>query len=76
MKLSGETNQCQGCKAYFRSSTGFDKHRTGEHGVNRRCMTPDEMRAVGMSVNNDGWWVASTMSPELIEKRNATRKEK
>ena len=39
-------------------------------------MTPDEMRAVGMSVNNDGWWVASTMSPELIEKRNATRKEK
>ncbi len=74
MKLAGEKNQCQACKAYFKSNTGFDKHRTGSHGAERRCRTPDEMRAVGMSVNSEGWWIASTMSPEAIARR--TRNEK
>lgn len=59
MKLSGQRNQCQGCKEYFNSNFAFDKHRTGKHGHGRRCMTPDEMRAKGMLMNQAGFWVSS-----------------
>ena len=58
-KLSGDRNQCQGCKEYFNSTFAFDKHRTGEHGVSRRCLTPVEMTAKGMAVNAWGFWVSS-----------------
>ncbi len=61
MNLSGDRNQCQGCKEYFNSSFAFDKHRTGEHGHDRRCLTVDEMKAKGMSVNAAGFWISSAM---------------
>jgi hypothetical protein len=57
MKLTGNRNQCQSCKEYFNSNTAFDKHRTGEHGFKRRCRTPEEMTALGMSKNNAGFWI-------------------
>jgi hypothetical protein len=57
MKLGKQRNQCQGCKEYFNSNAAFDKHRTGPHGHGRRCRTPDEMTAVGMSKNQAGFWV-------------------
>jgi hypothetical protein len=57
MKLTGNRNQCQSCKEYFNSNTAFDKHRTGDHGRNRRCRTPEEMIALGMSKNNAGFWI-------------------
>lgn len=57
MKLSGQRNQCQGCKQYFNSNTSFEVHRTGKHGVDRRCMTPDEMKAKGMLINKAGFWI-------------------
>jgi hypothetical protein len=57
MKLTGNRNQCQSCKEYFNSNTAFDKHRTGEHGFKRRCRTPEEMIALGMSKNNAGFWI-------------------
>jgi len=62
MKLTGRRNQCQGCKQYFNSTTAFDLHRTGKHGVNRRCRTPEEMRDIGMLINSAGFWIT--------EKRN------
>jgi len=62
MRLTASRNQCQGCKQYFNSNTAFDMHRTGEHGVNRRCRTPQEMTALGMLVNDAGFWIT--------EKRN------
>jgi hypothetical protein len=62
MRLTASRNQCQGCKQYFNSNTAFDIHRTGEHGVNRRCRTPQEMTALGMLVNDAGFWIT--------EKRN------
>lgn len=46
---------------FFNSVTAFDKHRTGEYGVDRRCMTVDEMTAKGMSVNEAGYWIGSSM---------------
>jgi len=63
MRLTGARNQCQGCKQYFNSNTAFEMHRTGEHGVNRRCRTPEEMTALGMLINHAGFWIT--------EKRNA-----
>jgi hypothetical protein len=59
MKLTGDRNQCQGCKEYFNSTFAFDKHRTGDFGVNRRCKTRDEMEGMGMSINHAGFWISS-----------------
>ena len=66
--LKGNRNQCQTCKEYFNSNTPFDKHRTGEHGVNRRCRTTEEMLALGMSLNADGFWVTEKM-PDRMKRR-------
>jgi len=57
--LRGQRNQCQGCKEYFNSNYAFDKHRVGQHGVDRRCMIVDEMKSKGMSLNSAGFWVGS-----------------
>ena len=75
-KLGESRNQCAGCHEYFNSNTAFDKHRTGDHGVNRRCMTTEEMQAAGMSLNKDEFWVASKMSDSLIEKRKEQKHER
>jgi hypothetical protein len=61
-KLKGDRNQCQGCKEFFNSTGAFDKHRTGQHGVDRRCMTLEEMLAKEMHLGDDGFWRGSKMS--------------
>ena len=58
MKLGPSRNQCQGCKQYFNSQRAFDLHRRGKYGVDRRCLTVDEMTDRGMYVNADGFWVS------------------
>ena len=65
MSLTGDRNQCQGCKAYFNSTFAFDKHRTGEHGKDRRCLTADEMQAKGMSIDGAGFWISAAMPTQL-----------
>lgn len=60
MKLRGQKNQCQGCKKYFNSNTAFEMHRTGRHGIDRRCMTEEEMTAKGMSMNARSFWVSKS----------------
>jgi len=64
VKLTGDRNQCTGCDAYFNSAHAFDKHRTGEHGKNRRCLAADEMAGRGMCLGADGFWRGSA-SPQL-----------
>jgi hypothetical protein len=59
MQLTGQRSLCRSCGLYFKSTAGFDKHRTGTHGVDRRCMTEDEMRAKGMARNGAGLWVTA-----------------
>jgi hypothetical protein len=59
--LNGDRNQCQGCKEYFNSTFAFDKHRIGQFGIDRRCMTTEEMEAKGMCVNTHGFWVGKQM---------------
>lgn len=60
MKLTAIRAQCGECKAHFNSVSAFDAHRTGDYGhrgLNRRCRTPDEMRAAGMLQNAAGFWI-------------------
>lgn len=65
MILTGNRNQCQSCKQYFNSNKAFDKHRRGEFGVNRRCLTPDEMKAKGMLINHAGFWITKEYDPNI-----------
>lgn len=61
MNLTGQRNQCRGCSQYFNSNTAFDKHRHGKVGHGRRCLTPEEMMAKGMSLNKAGFWITEAM---------------
>lgn len=70
MNLTGQLNQCQGCKEYFNSNAAFTKHRVGKFGVNRRCMTPEEMLAKGMVKNSRGFWVTMPRPDHLRRKAN------
>ena len=58
-------------KEYFNSTGSFDKHRTGKHGVDRRCRTTEEMIGIGMSLNNEGYWIREKM-PESVIRNKAT----
>lgn len=60
-KLKGDRNQCQGCKEFFNSTRAFDKHRTGQFGLDRHCMTKDEMVAKEMILGEDKFWRGSKM---------------
>lgn len=64
--LRGDRNQCPGCSLYFNSTFAFDKHRTGRHGIDRRCMSLEEMKAMGMDTNADGFWVSEKKPEALI----------
>lgn len=49
-------NLCTACGFDFSSLSAFDRHRTGRHGVDRRCMTQAEMLADGMRHLENGRW--------------------
>ena len=69
MKLGHSRNQCAGCSEYFNSTAAFEMHRTGVIGVNRRCMTPQEMEAKKMSKNTDGFWVTRTFDNDALRRK-------
>lgn len=73
--LKGDRNQCQSCKEYFNSTGSFEGHRTGKHGVGRRCRTPEEMIERGYSKNKLGFWIASKMPESLLEKITGEKHE-
>jgi hypothetical protein len=58
-KLGGDRNQCAGCGEYFNSSFAFAKHRIGEFGKDRRCMTVEEMQDKKMVKNSADFWVTA-----------------
>ena len=74
-QLNGARNQCPTCKEYFNSNGAFDKHRTGSHGVNRRCRSTEEMIEKGMALRKDGFWVAEPMGSALINKLGRDKNE-
>ena len=71
MKLSGDRNQCPSCARHFNSSRAFEKHRAGDHGVNRRCLDEAEMLARDMVLGGDGFWRGSAMPARVIEQVSA-----
>lgn len=70
--LSGQRNQCRGCGEFFNSNLAFDKHRTGQHGKDRRCRTPEEMLAKGMALNVNGFWVSEPYSKYRSEEHDTS----
>jgi hypothetical protein len=72
MNLTGQKNQCRGCSQYFNSNFAFDKHRVGNHGHNRRCLTTEEMIAKGMSLNKSGFWITASMpTADIFSKKES-----
>ncbi|WP_160803633.1 hypothetical protein [Nitrosomonas sp. GH22] len=69
LELTGDRNQCPTCNEYFNSTAAFDKHRTGKYGVDRRCLTVQEMNNKGMSKNDAGFWITSTMPAKAYAAR-------
>jgi hypothetical protein len=54
-KLTGCRCQCLTCGDYFGNVRGFDRHRVGEHGVDRRCLTEAEMIETGWTRDGRGF---------------------
>ena len=51
-------NLCRGCGLTFGSLAAFEDHRTGDFAQGeRRCLTVDEIQALGMIQNTRGWWI-------------------
>lgn len=66
--LTGSRCECGGCHQRFNSVSAFDLHRAGTHGVDRRCRAPAELLALGMSVNESGFWIERRRG-EMRQKR-------
>ncbi len=48
---------CRACNQTFNSVRSFDFHRTGTYEpMRRRCLSVEEMVALGMTQNAKGWW--------------------
>ena len=54
-KLTGNRCQCPTCGDYFTSTRAFNRHRVGQFGNDRRCLTADEMDAAGFERNARGF---------------------
>lgn len=59
--------QCAACGAFFRSPSAFFRHRTGPVEA-RRCLTPAEMSATGMSQNTRGLWITKAFANDMARK--------
>lgn len=76
-RLTGDRNQCPTCGEFFNSTTAFDAHRTGPFGgangrpARRRCLSADEMRAKGMTVNTAGFWIIKTHTAASLARKKA-----
>jgi uncharacterized protein YbbK (DUF523 family) len=57
-------NQCPSCGKVFRSLYAFDAHRTGSHGVDRRCLSSEEMLSAGMLESQNMWVTRLNDRPE------------
>jgi hypothetical protein len=53
MKLTGEKSQCAACGRVFSTTSNFDKHRKGRHGIDRHCVDP---ATVGLLLSDSGLW--------------------
>ncbi len=64
--LTGDRCQCTVCGLYFNSDYAFCKHRVGLHmPMERRCLSPDEMRVKGMCLVGH-FWVSKRRAAQTI----------
>lgn len=70
MKLGKSRNQCGGCGECFNSVAAFEKHRIGKFGLNRRCMTQQEMEAKKMLKNADGFWITGVFDKNVLRRKH------
>lgn len=54
--LRGQECGCPTCGLIFGGLRGFERHRVGEHGVNRRCLSVAELGAIGYELDSRGRW--------------------
>lgn len=66
-KLTGGRCQCTACGECFTSERTFDKHRVGQFGSDRRCLTVAEMVAAGWATNARGFWTNIAPKPAHID---------
>jgi hypothetical protein len=55
--LTGCRCQCVECGDYFGNVVGFDRHRVGDYGAGRRCLTAKELGCRGWVRNERGFWL-------------------
>ena len=65
---------CPVCHETFGGTRAGDMHRVGRHGVtegpdHRRCLTPTEMEAKGMTQARAGIWGTGYDTPESFRQR-------
>lgn len=68
MKLRGKRCQCAACGLYFKSPSGFDRHRYGPYTLDpktRRCLTVTELLQRGWSLNAAGFWLRPSNGREM-----------
>ncbi len=69
-------SQCGTCQQVFASVKAFDFHRVGAHEYQeRRCLTPREMRRMGMSQDAQLRWMLPmpTSSMTVCQKSKGTK---
>lgn len=63
-RASGQSCECSVCGEIFNSLHGFDTHRYGK--LERFCLTPEEMRKSGMSINSRGRWITQEFNHDVF----------
>lgn len=62
--IGHKPEHCAECHETFGGTRAGDMHRAGTHGVGRHCLTPDQMRAKGLTQNSKGYWIQQVEFPD------------
>ena len=55
-KLTGKRCECPVCGEVFSTLSNFDRHRKGEHGVDRKCVRPYSVGLVIGTTQTGTFW--------------------
>ena len=72
-RLTGNRCECAACGEPFNGVSGFDRHRVGRHGLDRRCLDVAEMVAHGFARNFAGFWITES-EPQRAARGAASNK--
>lgn len=69
--LTGNRCQCARCGKYFNGVAGFDEHRVGSYGIDRRCLAVAQMAGRGWFRNLKGFWVTDSREQRRVRQSAA-----